>query len=113
MSHADDLAKLEYLAKLKVFDAAKSKASALAKTIALIGRAMDNWQDVSVDGTDISFPTSAGFGSRNVNISANTWPTVNQIVEAFAEYHRTHDEVQSAWGRFLPDDRSGLAAPVP
>lgn len=104
----------DYLAKSKVLDTAKLKAAAIARTIIIAGNAMEHWQKMVVSGTEVLFPTSAGFNNRTVNISENTWPTPKQIAEAFGEYHRAFDAAQTAWTNIQPEDRpSGLAAPTP
>ncbi len=103
-------ARAEYEQLLANFKAADSHASGLARIVSRAGSllANSNWQRTIVSGYD--FPRGFATGGSTC-IGGDEWPTMRQLGEALAGWHRAKRAAQEGYSRVPAESRGGLEAP--
>ena len=97
-----------YQDALRALDEANRDAERIVNIIIDAGKKLDqNWRRVMISGSNIGFPAEVPYGQ--IHISADKWPTANQLADALAAWHNArhafHERALEAHRRFSPGDK--------
>lgn len=94
-----------YLDALRTLEETTQHVHRIKRVITDAADKLQEWRRVIVSGTSAGFPVEL---TGAPSISANDWPTAEQLAEALRAWHQASDAADHAWRQVPAADRRGL-----
>ena len=101
-----------YIAKRGEFENVRNRLKAVAGTMASVASALQSQPTKFIfSNQPIGLPPEATMGRDCVSITADSWPSVEQIMRLLEEYHRTREGLLVAWGSLARSEQDSMKSP--
>lgn len=97
----------DYLSADRSLEQARGRVEGIVARVRSVAAKLERWDQIVIDQGP-AFPVELQGGE---SISPADWPSIRDLGEALAEWHRLRHEAENAWRRIPAADRARLRPP--